>query len=318
MISIEIVILAISICLIFRYIRFRKPVQFVQISTYNVNKTLNKRSIIKHDDFQFSLDYADKGHTTNIILLHGFNDYHYNDELNEHLLLTKNVYALTFRNYAYNKRSSLSYFVHDFKDYFVELDYVFDQMGNRNVEILAHSTGCLILLIYLYYHPNSRIKRIIFNSPFLEWKDNHMILKNPIIHLLSYFFPMIKLASEIVPSKVNCKEYENPKFIPIYNKVLNPTYDELGNKVAPYIFHSSPIFLRWASNVTWYQGLICKKKLKIPTIVLCTPSDDILNYKDNYKLFDFSEQVSIYSFPNEFHNVLIGHNMKNILKLIHL
>jgi hypothetical protein len=145
-----------------------------------------------------------------------------------------------------------------------------------------------------------------------------MILKNPFFHIIGIFFPYLKLVSEIIPKNITPDYYENPNHLDCKTNI-NPTIDELGNNVFPYILHHSPIYIKWVSNVTWYHRIIRKLKLNIPIIVLCTPEDKILNYTDivNYS-FMLSSKVSIYTRPNENHDIILSQNMKSILKLIGL
>jgi alpha-beta hydrolase superfamily lysophospholipase len=120
-----------------------------------------------------------------ILYLHGFLDYffqhHFATFLNDK---GYNFYALDLRKYG---RSILPHqrenFCKDLAEYFEEIDLSIKKIkhdGNSNISIIGHSTGGLIAAYYLHKKPKSKVKRLVLNSPFLDFYLPNLLKKGAI------------------------------------------------------------------------------------------------------------------------------------------
>jgi alpha-beta hydrolase superfamily lysophospholipase len=299
---------------LYKYFFSNKGIYIVGEQLYQTPNVLNQKLMVYYNTFSFSIDFCSKyRHPKNIILLHGFNDYHYNETLHQQLLDKHyNVYALTLRNYGINKKNNdLAFYVDDFKDYFIELDKVFSLIdtAHEEIEVMAHSTGAIIILIYLYYK-KLKLRRLILNSPFLEWKNNHWILKSRLLYVIGFIFPMVCLRQKEVPKDLNQTHYETPSFFKEKHPNIwdvNPKkeiYGDIIEDVLPYIFHESPVYTKWACNVSYYHRVIHHSiRLDFPVVVLATREDTILDYNHmvHYSV-RLSNNLKFYTLQNAYHN----------------
>lgn len=135
-----------------------------------------------------------------ILYVHGFNDYFFQKELafkfNKYKL---NFYALDLRKYG---RSYLPHQkfndIRNLKDYYEEILYALDIIrneGNKEIVLFGHSTGGLILTLFVKDYPNKNLYNgIILNSPFFDF--NLSYLKKKLLPALSFLgkkFPLIKV-----------------------------------------------------------------------------------------------------------------------------
>lgn len=111
-----------------------------------------------------------------VLYLHGFIDYFFQD----HVARAFNArgydfYALDVRKYGRSLSERHPNFCKDFDEYFPEITAALEIMeaeGRRTVTLLAHSTGALSGALYAKEgRHRDRITRLIFNSPFLDFKE---------------------------------------------------------------------------------------------------------------------------------------------------
>lgn len=135
-----------------------------------------------------------------VLYIHGFNDYFFQKELafkiNECQL---NFYALDLRKYG---RSYLPHQkfndIRNLRDYYEEILYalkIMKEEGNKEIILLGHSTGGLIVTLFAKDHPDSHLYNgIILNSPFYDFNLSPFEKKAlPILSLLGKKFPTIKI-----------------------------------------------------------------------------------------------------------------------------
>jgi alpha-beta hydrolase superfamily lysophospholipase len=118
-----------------------------------------------------------------VLYVHGYIDYFFQRHLSDWFNGRRyEFYALDLRKYG----RSLGHAPHpnfckDFEEYFAEITAALDIIvseGHSNIVVNAHSTGALPVSIYAKRGPRKdRISRIIFNSPFLAFKDLKKIVR---------------------------------------------------------------------------------------------------------------------------------------------
>ena len=136
-----------------------------------------------------------------VLYIHGYNDYFFQDEEAERIADScYHFYAVDLRKYG---RSLLDgqtpYEVRDIKEYYADIDSALAAMrrdGVRKVALMGHSTGGLVASSYMSHHPDSMIKALVLNSPFLEWNMNGFMRKVavPSVGALGKLFPRWKIS----------------------------------------------------------------------------------------------------------------------------
>lgn len=135
-----------------------------------------------------------------ILYIHGFNDYFFQKELafkfNEHEF---NFYALDLRKYG---RSYLPHQkfndIRNLRDYYEDILCALNIMraeGNKEIILLGHSTGGLIVTLFTKDYPDSLLYNgIILNSPFYDFNLSPLE-KNvlPILSFLGKNLPTLKI-----------------------------------------------------------------------------------------------------------------------------
>lgn len=136
-----------------------------------------------------------------VLYIHGFNDYFFQKEMAFRFNgQGYNFFALDLRKYgrSYLNHQKLND-VRNLKDYFEEIrlaiEYIYRE-GNRNLFLLGHSTGGLILTLFAKEYSAAGIfSGLILNSPFFEFNQpcitKHLI---PLAAYMGKFFPKIEVS----------------------------------------------------------------------------------------------------------------------------
>lgn len=109
-----------------------------------------------------------------VLYIHGYNDYFFQNEMGDTFVDScYNFYALDLRKYGRSLlNDQVPYECRKISEYYADIDSalsVIQNAGNKEVVILAHSTGGLIAASYMNNHPSPIVKALILNSPFLDW-----------------------------------------------------------------------------------------------------------------------------------------------------
>ena len=135
-----------------------------------------------------------------ILYIHGFNDYFFQREMAERFTQQGyNFYALDLRKCGRSIRQwQKPCNMHNISEYYEDIDAaiaLIKKETNENLIFLGHSTGGLILSLYLNRRSGNVARALILNSPFLE-----MNVKNS----LKKFLPWLSLVAKIFPDlKIN-------------------------------------------------------------------------------------------------------------------
>lgn len=138
-----------------------------------------------------------------VLYVHGFNDYFFQTEMgNEFVDSGYNFYAVDLRKYGRSILPGQKKFqVRNLNEYFPDIDSalsVIKKSGINEVVLLGHSTGGLITSLYMSENPDTIIKALILNSPFLDWnlsKFNEKIAV-PVVSFIGRIFPNIKIRQD--------------------------------------------------------------------------------------------------------------------------
>jgi alpha-beta hydrolase superfamily lysophospholipase len=224
---------------------------------------------------KFSIDYSfSKENTKSMIILHGYNDYNYNNELHDKLKQNGyNIYCITLRNYGQNIKNKNNYFFVESIDgksqpsllsYFYEInttidfiDYI-DQKNNKNTEInfTSHSLGGLLTTLYINEGKyKTRIKKIILNSPFftLNGFNDDFLTKHfhQFSEIFFVFFRMFNDHFQINKTDIPILDETNNIYINSNNSKtiitngfeINPVIKIKKTNNLPWMLNKAPIYL---------------------------------------------------------------------------
>lgn len=114
-----------------------------------------------------------------VLYVHGYNDYFFQDDMARRFADSCwNFYAVDLRKYGRsilpgNKRFQ----THDMREYFADIDSalaVMKEDGIEEVALMGHSTGGLTTSLYMAEKPDTIVKALILNSPFLDWNQSKL------------------------------------------------------------------------------------------------------------------------------------------------
>lgn len=131
-----------------------------------------------------------------VLYVHGFNDYFFQAEMGDRFVDScYNFYAVDLRKYGRSIIAGQKMFqVRDMKEYFADIDSALAQMkrdGNREIVLMGHSTGGLTTSLYMNENPDTLIRALILNSPFLDWNQTKFQEK--------FLIPMVRGVARLFP-----------------------------------------------------------------------------------------------------------------------
>ncbi len=164
-------------------------------------------TIVQPDDYSGKVvttvirKLADSHSRKAVLYVHGFNDYFFQTEMGDRFADScYNFYAVDLRKYGRSIREGQKLFqVRNLDEYFPDIDSalsVIKKSGVDEVILAGHSTGGLITSLYMATAPDTIVKALILNSPFLDWnlsKFNEKIAV-PVVSFLGRFFPGMKIS----------------------------------------------------------------------------------------------------------------------------
>lgn len=132
-----------------------------------------------------------------VLYVHGFNDYFFQAEMGDRFVDScYNFYAVDLRKYGRSIIAGQKMFqVRDMKEYFSDIDSALAQMkrdGNREIVLMGHSTGGLTTSLYMNENPDTLIRSLILNSPFLDWNQTKFQEK--------FLIPMVRGVARLFPN----------------------------------------------------------------------------------------------------------------------
>lgn len=143
------------------------------------------------------------GKNRGILYVHGFNDYFFQAEMGDRFVDScYNFYAVDLRKYGRSIIPGQKLFqVRDIKEYFPDIDSALVQMNRDGIDeviLMGHSTGGLSTSLFMNYEPDTIVKALILNSPFLDWNLNPLVEKIlvPAVSITGKIFPNIKIRQD--------------------------------------------------------------------------------------------------------------------------
>ena len=140
------------------------------------------------------------GGNKGVLYVHGFNDYFFQSEMGDRFVDScYNFYAVDLRKYGRSLLPGQKPFqVRDMKEYFADIDSAIAQMKDDGIDeiiLMGHSTGGLTTSLYMASNPDSDIRALILNSPFLDWNLSSFQEKFlvPAVSTIGNAFPDIRI-----------------------------------------------------------------------------------------------------------------------------
>lgn len=205
------------------------------------------------------------GHSGKAVLyVHGFNDYFFQSEMgekyNEHGI---NFYAVDLRRYGRSLRPwQYPFNVRNAEEYFVDIDSALNQIrrdGNTEITFAGHSTGGLTTALYVATRgARCGVKRLVTNSPFLEWNFSsfyrHMLI--PAVSSWGALSPNTKI------NQGHCDAYSH--------SLLKQYHGEWEYNTAWKMVYSPPVTASWIRSITRAQSRLMKNagNITVPVLVM--------------------------------------------------
>lgn len=249
-----------------------------------------------------------------ILYIHGYNDYFFQKEEAERFGDScYSFYAVDLRKYG---RSILPGQVptqaRDMKEYFPDIDSALAVMrrdGIREVALMGHSTGGLITSYYMSEHPDSMVRCLILNSPFLEWNMNGFMrnVAVPAVGAVGKLLPGMKISQGDGGGYAESllKQYHGEWEFNTDWKTIKPRKVEAS----------------WIRAVDKAQSAVRKGKIKVPVLLMhssqsvggseWTPAmqhgDAVLNVKDMEKYGPrLGDNVTLHTVPGGLHDLFLS------------
>lgn len=249
-----------------------------------------------------------------VLYVHGYNDYFFQKEEAERFADScYNFYAVDLRKYG---RSILPGQIptqaRDMKEYFPDIDSALTAMkrdGIKRVALMGHSTGGLITSYYMSEKPDSMVKCLVLNSPFLEWNMNGFMrnVAVPAVGALGKIAPNMKISQGDGGGYAESllKKYHGEWEFNTDWKTVKPRNVEAS----------------WIRAVDKAQSAVRKGKIKVPVLLMhssqsvggseWTPEmqhgDAVLNVKDMVKYGPkLGKNVTLHEVPGGMHDLFLS------------
>ena len=139
-----------------------------------------QRTVIQPDDYSGKVvstvirKVSPCGGHRGVLYIHGFNDYFFQREMGDRMVDSCwNFYAVDLRKYGRSWREGQKHFqARDLSEYFADIDSALCDMRRQGIDdvvLIGHSTGGLVASLFMAEHPDTLVKAMVLNSPFLDW-----------------------------------------------------------------------------------------------------------------------------------------------------
>ncbi len=206
-----------------------------------------------------------------VLYVHGFNDYFFQTEMGEEFTgHCFNFYAVDLRKYGRSLRQGqVRGQLRNMDEYCADIDTALNIMqkeGAKEIVLLGHSTGGLAAAYYIATHPDSPVKALILNSPFLDWNLGNLECFINLVSASAAILPSVKIdtgGSNTYSHSLLKKYHGEWEFDTVWK---NP--------------NSTVVDLRWVRAINAAQHKLRKLKDSIHIPVLVMHSTKSVNLKE--------------------------------------
>ena len=135
-----------------------------------------------------------------ILYVHGYNDYFLQPEMGRRFTDScYHFYAVDLRRYGRSLSEGDPRFdIRDMSEYFPDIDSAIAVMKHQGIDtiiLMGHSTGGLTTSLYMAQKPDTAIRALVLNSPFLDWNQSKVQEKLliPIVQCIGRWWPRLKV-----------------------------------------------------------------------------------------------------------------------------
>lgn len=197
-----------------------------------------------------------------VLYVHGYNDYFFQKEMAERFVDScYSFYAVDLRKYGRSIMPGQRMFeVRDIKEYYADIDSALSEMKNNGIDsvtMIGHSTGGLTTASYINDRQPAQVKRLILNSPFLDWNMSPF-MENVLV-------PAVAGVGKLIPG-ISIKQPQDS----MYSQSLlqsgfgNWTYNTDWKVVKP-----RPVTSGWLNAINSAQNKLQKDAdIKIPILLM--------------------------------------------------
>lgn len=198
------------------------------------------------------------------LYVHGFNDYFFQAEMGERFVDSGyNFYAVDLRRYGRSLEPwQYPFNIRKLQEYFVDIDSALAQIrrdGNVDITLSGHSTGGLTTALFVAERgARCGVKRLVTDSPFLEW-DFNAFYRNFLIPIVSTMGGVIKNGK--VPQG-HCDGYAY--------SLLKQYHGEWEYNTDWKMIYSPPVTMSWVRSIERGQSLLMKhaSHITVPVLVM--------------------------------------------------
>lgn len=203
-------------------------------------------------------------HEKGYLYVHGFNDYFFQQEMGDRIAdAGYGFYAVDLRRYGRSLEPWQYHFnVRDIREYFADIDSAIAQMhrdGINEIVLSGHSTGGLTVILYGENRGvETRLSRIVTDSPFLEWNFNGLYR--------SVIIPTVKVVGGILPNvKIPQSKCDGYAY-----SLLSQYYGEWEYNTAWKLIYSPPVTCSWVGAIERGQKEVIShaEKLQVPVLIM--------------------------------------------------
>ena len=256
------------------------------------------------------------GNRKSVLYLHGYIDYFFHPHMCEEFINNGvDFYALDLRKYG---RSILPHqhpnYCMDMEEYFEEVSIAIRQLrasgGGAPIYLLGHSTGGLLASCYVNDgKERSCIKKLILNSPFLEFNQPRIVRRVSLLaaKTVSAFLPYAKIDGALSP---------------VYAQSVHKSYfGEWDFNLEWKPIEGFPSYFMWILAIARAQQRLHSSNIEVPTLVMhssrsrklstfseeAMSSDIVLNVEDIKKIgSQLGKQVTLLEIDDAQHDIFLS------------
>lgn len=223
-----------------------------------------------------------EGASRAVVYVHGFSDYFFQRNMADIFAAHGySFYAVDLRKYgrAYMEGQRM-FEVRDMHEYFPDIQAAIDVAkadGNGEIVLMGHSTGGLSTAYYMSERPDSAVKGLILNSPFLAW--------NLPAHMRKILVPAVSFAGRFVPH-IPMKSGGTIDYHRSLSRRMDGEWD-FDSRWKPDIMPD--VDAGWIHAVDSAQRAVRKGRIKVP--VLLMHSDSTARHGDSAERYASADGV---------------------------
>lgn len=197
-----------------------------------------------------------------VLYVHGYNDYFFQKEMAERFVDScYTFYAVDLRKYGRSIMPGQRMFdVRNVKEYYADIDSALAEMKNNGIDsvvMIGHSTGGLTTASYINDRQPAQVKRLILNSPFLDWNMSPFMEK--------VLVPAVAGVGKLIPG-ISIKQPQDSMYS---ESLLRSGFGSWTYNTNWKVIKSRPVTSGWLNAINSAQKKLQKgADIKIPVLLM--------------------------------------------------